>query len=623
MAAKQLIFHEAARDKIRRGVDALAEAVKVTLGPRGRTVILERDFGPPQIVNSGVLVAKSVELEDAFENMGAQLLREVAARTSEMAGDGTTTATVLAHAMIREGQRYLAGGMNPMDLKRGIERAVEAVVAEIKTISRPCASSQEIAHVAAISANNDRSIGELLARAIDKVGREGAISIEDGSGLVSELEVVEGMQFDRGFLSPYFINNAERQSAVLEDVAILLCDKRLSSLKELLPLLEEVVKGGQPLLVIAEDIDSDALAALVINTIRGTLKTCAVKAPGFGDRRKAMLQDIAVLTGGHVISDEVGLPLAKATLADLGRAKRAEIGKDDTTLIGGGGDAAGHQGAHRQHPQGARGRDERLRPREARRARRQALGRRRADQGRRGDRDRTQGAQGARQGRAARHARRGRGRHRPRRRRRAAARAARSRRPEGRDARRRAPASASSRARSRSRCDASSTTRATSPRSSCNRVDESTDSAFGYNAATREYGDLLAMGVIDPAKVTRLALQNAASIASLILTTDCMIANAPKPKQAAGHGAGRRSRPSSDCPDTMRYRQPRSAAALSRLNALAAAMRKIASMGGAHDSDDGTRSSLDRSARPARANWCCPSTRAGWWCSRMAAAAAA
>ena len=339
MAVKQLSFGDEAREKIRRGVDTLAEAVKVTLGPRGRTVILQRDFGAPQIVNSGVLVAKSIELADPFENMGAQLLREVAARTSEMAGDGTTTATVLAHAMIHEGLRFLAGGMNPMDLKRGMEQAIEAVVAELKRIARPCASSQEIAHVASISANNDRSIGELLAQAIDKVGREGAISIEDGSALASELEVVEGLQFDHGYLSPYFINNAERQSVVLEDAAILLCEQKLSSLKDLLPLLEEVVKAGRPLLVIAEDVDSDALAALVINTIRGTLKTCAVKTPAFGDRRKAMLQDIAVLTGGRVVSEQTGLALAKATLADMGRARRIEVDKDHTTLIGGAGDA--------------------------------------------------------------------------------------------------------------------------------------------------------------------------------------------------------------------------------------------------------------------------------------------
>jgi len=531
MAAKQLLFHEAARDKIRRGVDALAEAVKVTLGPRGRTVILERDFGPPQIVNSGVLVAKAVELEDPFENMGAQLLREVAARTSEMAGDGTTTATVLAHAMIREGQRYLAGGMNPMDLKRGIERAVEAVVADVKRIARPCAASQEIAHVAAISANNDRSIGELLARAIDKVGREGAISIEDGSGLVSELEVVEGMQFDRGFLSPYFINNAERQTAVLEDVAILLCDKRLSSLKDLLPLLEEVVKAARPLLVIAEDIDSDALAALVINTIRGTLKTCAVKAPGFGDRRKAMLQDIAVLTGGNVISDEIGLPLAKATLADLGRVKRAEIGKEDTTLIGGAGNAAAIKdriaSIRKEREAATSDYDrEKLDERAAKLSGGVALIKV-------GAATETELKERKVRVQDALHATR------------AAV-------EEGI-----VPGGGVALLRAR-RClaalkgenlDEDSGLRIVSRALEeplrrivenagdeasvvLNRVDESKDAAYGYNAATREYGDLLAMGVIDPAKVTRLALQNAASIASLILTTDCMIANAPKPRSA-------------------------------------------------------------------------------------------
>ena len=282
MPAKQLLFQDAARDKIRRGVDALAEAVKVTLGPRGRTVILEREFGPPQIVNSGVLVAKSIELEDRFENMGAQLLREVAARTSEMAGDGTSTATVLAHGMIHEGPRYLAGGMNPIDLKRGIETAIEAVVVELKRLSKPCTTSQDIAHVAVISANNDRSIGALLASAIDQVGREGAIAIEDSSGLVS--------------------------------------------------VLEKIVKAERPLLVVAEEVDSDSLAALVINTMRGTLKTCAVKASGFGDRRKAMVQEIAVLTGGQVVNTEVGLTLAKVTLADLGRANRVEVTKDNTTV---------------------------------------------------------------------------------------------------------------------------------------------------------------------------------------------------------------------------------------------------------------------------------------------------
>ncbi len=542
MAAKQLIFHEAARERIHRGVDALAEAVKVTLGPRGRTVILERDFGPPQIVNSGVLVAKAIELEDRFENMGAQLMREVAARTSEMAGDGTTTATVLAHSMIHEGLRYLAGGMNPMDLKRGIERAVQAVVDELKRIARPCTTSQEIAHVAAISANNDRSIGDLLAGAIDKVGREGAISIEDGSGLVSELEVVEGLQFDRGFLSPYFINDAERQTAVLEDAAILLYDKRLSSLKDLLPLLEEVVKAGRPLLVIAEEIESEALATLVINTIRGTIKTCAVKAPGFGDRRKAMLQDIAVLTGGTVISDELGLALEKARLSDLGRARRVEIGKDASTIIGGAGaaqqikdriamirkerDAATSDYDREKLDERAAKlsggvalikvgaatetelKERKLRVEDALHATRAAV------------------AEGIVPGGGvallrARH---------------------------GLDALVGANLDETSGVRIVRRALEEPLRRIVAnagqePSVVLNRVDEADAPAFGYNAASGEFGDMLQMGVIDPAKVTRLALQNAASIAGLILTTDCMIANAPAPKPAtlaapaAGMGA--------------------------------------------------------------------------------------
>jgi len=537
MAAKQLMFREEARDKIRRGVDILADAVKVTLGPRGRTVILDRDFGPPQIVNSGVLVAKSIELEDRFENMGAQMLREVASRTSEKAGDGTTTATVLAHAMIQEGLRYLAGGMNPMDVKRGMEQAVEAVVAEIGKLSRPCASSQEIAHVAAISANNDRSIGELLAKAIDKVGREGAISIEDGSGLASELEVVEGLQFDRGFLSPYFINDAERQAAVMEDAAILLYDKKLSSLKDLLPLLEEVVKSGRPLLVIAEEIDSDALATLVINTVRGMLKTCAVKAPGFGDRRRAMLQDIAVLTGGTLISDELGLTLAKATLADLGRARRVEVGKEDTTIIGGAGasQAIKERIASIRKERDAASSDydrEKLDERIAKLSGGVALIKV-------GAATETELKERKIRVEDALHATR------------AAV-------EEGV-----VPGGGVALLRARrvladmkgETLDHDSGLRIVSraleeplrrivanaglePSVVLNRVDESDERGFGYNAATREYGDLLQMGVIDPAKVTRLALQNAGSIASLILTTDCLIANAPAPKGVGPGAAG-------------------------------------------------------------------------------------
>ncbi len=531
MAPKQLLFHDEARARIRRGVDMLADAVGVTLGPRGRTVILEREFGGPQIVNSGVLVAKAIELEDRFENLGAQLLREVAARTSEMAGDGTTTATVLAHAMIHEGMRYLAGGMNPMDLKRGIEQGIEAVVAEIHRIARPCAGSQEIAHVASISANNDRSIGDLLALAIDKVGREGAVSIEDGSGLVSELEVVEGLQFDRGWLSPYFINNAERQSAVLEDAAILLYDRKLSSLKDLLPLLEEAVKAGRPLLVIAEDIDSDALATLVINTMRGTLKTCAVKAPGFGDRRKALLQDIATVTGGAVVSEETGLALAKVTLAQLGRARRVEVDKDNTTLIGGAGAQPAIQeriAAIRKERAAASSdydreklderiaklsggvalikvgaatetelKERKIRVEDALHATRAAveegivpgggvalLRAKRALAGLKGPTlDQDCGL-------------------------RIVARALEA-------PLRRIVANAGE-----------------EPSVVLHRVEASSEPAFGYNAASCEFGDLLQMGVIDPAKVVRLALQNAGSIAGLILTTACMIASAPRAKGA-------------------------------------------------------------------------------------------
>ena len=537
MAAKQLLFGDEARARIRRGVDTLADAVRVTLGPRGRTVILDRDFGPPQIVNSGVLVAKSIELEDRFENMGAQMLREVAARTSEKAGDGTTTATVLAHAMIDEGMRFLAGGMNPMDLKRGMEQGVELVVDELRRIARPCASSQEIAHVASISANNDRSIGELLARAIDKVGREGAVSIEDGSGLVSELEVVEGLQFDRGLLSPYFINHAERQIALLEDAAILLVDKKLSSLQDLLPLLEETVKAGRPLLVIAEEIESEALATLVINTIRGTIKTCAVKAPGFGDRRKAMLQDIAVLTGGSVISDELGLTLAKARLADLGRARRVEVGKDDTTLIGGAGtDKAIKEriASIRKERDAATGdydreklderiaklsggvalikvgaatetelKERKIRVEDALHATRAAVEEGIVPGG----------------GVALLRARRV---------------LADLKGPSlDHDSGLRIVARALEEPLRRIVANAGD-----EPSVVLNQVDANADLAYGYNAATRKYGDLLQMGVIDPAKVTRLARQNAASIASLILTTDCMIANAPAPASAPGLGGG-------------------------------------------------------------------------------------
>src|SRR5262252_609994 len=337
MAAKDVRFGENVRNKMVNGVNVLANAVKVTLGPKGRNVVLERSFGAPTITKDGVSVAKEVELKDKFENMGAQMVKEVASKTSDVAGDGTTTATVLAQSICSEGFKYVAAGMNPMDLKRGIDKAVVSVVAELKKISKPCTTSKEIAQVGAISANADEAIGKTIAEAMDKVGKEGVITVEDGKGLENELDLVEGMQFDRGYISPYFINNPDKQIALLEDPYILLHDKKVSNIRDLLPLLEQVAKSGKPLLIIAEDVDGEALATLVVNNIRGILKTVAVKAPGFGDRRKAMLEDIAILTGGTVIAEELGLKLENATLKDLGRAKKVESGKENTTLIDGAG----------------------------------------------------------------------------------------------------------------------------------------------------------------------------------------------------------------------------------------------------------------------------------------------
>src|SRR5271156_2863548 len=333
MAAKDVKFGDSARSKIIAGVNVLADAVKVTLGPKGRNVVLERSFGAPTITKDGVSVAKEIELKDKFENMGAQMVKEVASKTSDIAGDGTTTATVLAQSIVQEGMKFVAAGMNPMDLKRGIDKAVISVVEELKKLSKPCTTNKEIAQVGSISANSDTVIGQKIAEAMEKVGKEGVITVEDGSGLEDELEVVEGMQFDRGYLSPYFINNAEKQQSVLENPYILLHDKKVSNIRDLLPVLEQVAKAGKPLLIIAEDVDGEALATLVVNNIRGILKTCAVKAPGFGDRRKAMLEDIAILTGGTVIAEEVGLTLEKAALTDLGQAKRIEVGKENTTII--------------------------------------------------------------------------------------------------------------------------------------------------------------------------------------------------------------------------------------------------------------------------------------------------
>ena len=533
MAAKKLLHGDAARERLLLGMTALADAVKVTLGPRGRLVILEREAGPPQIVNSGVVVARSVELEDRFENMGAALLREVAARTSEMAGDGTTTATVIAFAMVREGLKYVAAGMNPMALKRGIDDGVERLAAELRRLARPCDSSAAIAHVASISANNDRAIGELVSGALEKVGRDGAVSIEDGSGIASALEVVEGLQFDRGYLSPYFITDAERQSCVLEDAALLLCDHRLSTMKDLLPVLEAVSQAGRPLLVVAEDIESEALATLVVNHVRGVLKTCAVKAPGFGDRRKAMLQDLALLTGAQVVSAEAGVALEKLTLAELGRARRIEVDKDRTTVVGGVGDTAGVQARvatlKREREKATSDYD------------RQQLDERIAKLSggvaviKVGAATETELKERKLRVEDALHA--------------ARAAVEEGLVPGGGVALLRARRVLRELSSGGFEQDAGLkivaraveeplrqivTNAGDEPSIVLHRVDEEADPARGYNAATGDYGDLVAMGVIDPVKVTRLALQNAGSIAGLLLTTDCLIAEAPAPATTPG-----------------------------------------------------------------------------------------
>ena len=344
MSAKDVHFAEESRQALSRGVNILANAVKVTLGPKGRNVVLEKSFGAPTVTKDGVSVAKEIELKDKFENMGAQMVKEVASKTSDVAGDGTTTATVLAQSMMREGLKSVSAGMNPMDLKRGIDKAVGAAVTELENLSEPVRDSKAISQVGAISANADNAIGDIIAEAMDKVGKEGVITVEDGSGLENELDVVEGMQFDRGYLSPYFINNQDSMASELEDPYILLHDKKISNVRDMLPLLESVAKAGKPLLVIAEDVEGEALATLVVNTIRGIVKVCSVKAPGFGDRRKAMLEDMAILTGGTVIAEEVGMSLEKASLDDLGRAKRVIAAKEDTTIIDGAGDKSSIDG---------------------------------------------------------------------------------------------------------------------------------------------------------------------------------------------------------------------------------------------------------------------------------------
>ncbi|MDH5577624.1 MAG: chaperonin GroEL [Betaproteobacteria bacterium] len=525
MPAKQLLFGESAHARLVKGMNILADAVRVTLGPKARTVVLEKSWGAPTVINSGVIVAKEIELADPFENMGAQMVREVASKTAEIAGDGTTTATLLAAGIVTEGMKYVAAGMNPMDLKRGVDQAVEAVVEELKRMAKPCATRKEIAQVGSISANNDPSIGEMIAEAMEKVGREGVITVEDGKGLANELEVVEGTQFDRGFLSPYFINSPEKQRVVLEDVLLLLYDKKISAIRELLPLLEHAAKVGKPLLVIAEEVEGEALATLVVNTLRGVLKSCAVKAPGFGDRRKAMLEDLAVLTGGQVIAEEAGLTLEKAEPTVLGRAKRVEIDKDDTTIIGGAGDPKAIDARVAQIKQQVEEATsdydkEKLQERAAKLSGGVALIRVGAA---------TETEMKERKSRTedALHATR--------------AAVEEGVLPGGGVALLRTRARVGKLQGANSDQDAGIrivlraleeplrqivSNAGDEPSVVLQKVVEG-EGNFGYNAANGEYGDLVQMGVLDPCKVTRTALQNASSIAGLILTTDCMIARAP------------------------------------------------------------------------------------------------
>ena len=533
MPAKQVMFHDAARAKIVDGVNILADAVKVTLGPKGRNVILERAYGAPLVACSGVVVAKQIELKDKFENMGAQMVKEVASKTSEVAGDGTTTATVLAQAIVQEGMKYVAAGMNPMDLKRGIDKAVAATVEELRRLSTPCASGREIAQVGAISANADLSIGNTIAEAMEKVGKEGVITVEDGSGLQNELELVEGMQFDRGYLSPYFINNAEKQSAVLEEPYVLLCDKKISSINDLLPVLEAVAKTGKPLLVIAEDVDGEALATLVVNHLRGILKSCAVKAPGFGDRRKEMLEDIAILTGGTVIAGELGLSLEKATVKEFGKAKRIESAKDDTTLVGGGGDPAKIRNRikqiRKQIEDATSDYDkEKLQERAAKLSGGVAVIKVGAatETAMKEKKTRIEDAMHATRAAVEEGVLPGGG---------VALLRARTAIKELKGDNHDQEAGIKIVLRALEEPLRQIVANAGGDASVIlDKVLEGNGN-FGYNAATDAYGDLIEMGILDPTKVTRFALQNAASIASLILTADVMIAELPA--HEAGPGA--------------------------------------------------------------------------------------
>jgi chaperonin GroEL len=530
MAAKQIIFRDEVRAKLLSGINTLAQAVRVTLGPKARTVVLERSYGSPTIVNSGVIVAREIELKDHFENMGAQIVREVATKTSDIAGDGTSTATVLAQGIAVEGMKFVVAGMNPMDLKRGIDRAVEAIVAELRKIAKPCSGRTEIAQVATISANSDRAIGEVIATAMEKVGKDGTITVEEAKSIETTLDVVEGMQFDKGYLSPYFVTEPESMVAQLDDAYVLIHEKRIASLQDLLPLLQIIAKSGKPLLMIAEEIEGEALAALVVNKIRGTLQVCAVKAPGFGDRRKAMLEDIAILTGGRCLSEDLGVKLEYVTITDLGRVKRVRVDRETTTLVEGAGKAAEIQGRVRQlrHQIEETTSDydrEKLQERLAKLAGGVAVVKV-------GAATETEMKEKKARVEDALHA--------------THAAVEEGILPGGGVALIRARARIGDLRGENPDQDAGIkivlraveeplrqivANAGADPSVVLSRVVEGSGN-FGFNALSNQYGDLVEMGVVDPCKVTRIALQNAASIAGLALTTECMVAQLPDENRA-------------------------------------------------------------------------------------------
>ncbi|MGD2054420.1 MAG: chaperonin GroEL [Gammaproteobacteria bacterium] len=536
MSAKDVKFSDDARSRMIKGVNTLANAVKVTLGPKGRNVVLEKAFGAPTVTKDGVSVAKEIELEDKFENMGAQMVKEVSSQTSDVAGDGTTTATVLAQGIVREGMKSVSAGMNPMDLKRGIDKAVIAAVASLQDQSKPCDSSAAIAQVGTISANSDSTVGKIIADAMDKVGKEGVITVEEGTSLADELDIVEGMQFDRGYLSPYFINNQDNMSAELEDPYILLFDKKISNIRDLLPVLENVAKAGKPLLIIAEDVEGEALATLVVNSMRGIVKVAAVKAPGFGDRRKAMLQDIAVLTGANVISEEVGLSLEKATLDDLGNAKRITVSKENTTIVDGAGQPADIEARvsqiRVQIEEATSDYDrEKLQERVAKLAGGVAVIKVGAA---------TEVEMKEKKARVedALHATR--------------AAVEEGIVPGGGVALIRACFAVKDLKGDNHDQDIGIAIALRAMEDPLRQIvsnagDEASvvlakvaegEGNFGYNAATGEYGDMVEMGILDPTKVTRSALQNAASVAGLLITTECMVAELPREEAPAAPDMG-------------------------------------------------------------------------------------